>query len=256
MERQQLSRLLIERSERSLFDTSIRIAPDVDPAPVLARLVHRLAVVAGMLDDRIVLYLEPNGDSCETGHFVDIEIQLGMVWADITAWPARYGGAVPTQIDTELELAGWLLIGPGADPDPYQHETGTPAELADLDPRADSPARRLVAVVGEDDLDEWAVLVAHGISRVIDPRARRWYLHAHCEVLDSGPFSDPPFGATAHVGDWSIDIGALLDDHEWERAIWPSDSEGGAMCCALGLHQFHEPPCRPHRLMLQSPNDD
>jgi hypothetical protein len=214
---------------------------------VLAELVEHLSRVSAVIGSAIRLYVEPTGDACETDNWVDVTIDRGTIWAEITPRPARYGGAIPELIERRLELAGWVPITSGADPDPYDHETGFPVELAHLDaPNVlHGPIWRLVTEADVETFSEWTALVAHGVHLVISPDAQRWYFHAETEVLDAGPLHDPPYAPTTWVGDWHIDLGVLLSPSAWERAVWRPDTEAGAICCDLGLHQFHEPPCPP-----------
>lgn len=239
---------LVKRSERSLWDTAVRLVPGVDPADVLARLASQLVVVAADLGDSVRLHLEPHGDSCDTGHWVDIECYAGTVWADMTPWPDRFGGAVPAQIDAELELAGWVLIAPDDPPEASEAERLRRSMLPEEDRQVELlSARRLVADVDDVDFTEWAALVADGTRRVIDPSGEGWYFVATTEV----PEKDVPavegrvdvVPSDLFAGEWSIDLGMLLQPGEWQRAVWRSDTEAGAICCDLGLHQYHEPPC-------------
>ena len=87
-----LSAALVADSWRSLFDTAIRVREDVDPAVVLADVVEGLVAISAMVGSEVLLSLEPNGDSCETGHWVEVTVTADAVWAGMTPWPARFDG--------------------------------------------------------------------------------------------------------------------------------------------------------------------
>jgi len=219
---------LVPRTDLSIWQTAVRTTAVSTPEAVLSRLAHGLSKLSDQLGATIRLFLEPNGDACYTGHWVDVEFYLGTISADFTPWPQRFGGAVPEQLDAELELAGWIAVVDGADEEPTEPH---------------GPLRRLVAFVGEDDLWEWAELIAHAVRRIINPPTERWFFHAEVEVLDAGPFHDPPYTPTPLTGRWSIDLRRLLDSAVCETAVWRLGTEGGGTCCALGLHHLHEPAC-------------
>jgi hypothetical protein len=225
------SKCLVTESWRSLFDTSIRVRDGVEPAAVLAQVVQGLFRVSTLLGSEVTLTIEPNGDSCETGHWVEIAVTSDTAVADMTPWPSRFDGVVPTDVVAQLELAGWQMV--------VHH-----AEAA-VDATVLGPCPRLFAVDGVDDLYEWAELVADAVYRVIDPAARRWYLYAQSKVVDSGPFGDPPYSPTPYDGEWAIDISRIAEPQSWVPAVWASDSEMGYVACQLGLHEYHEPPCPP-----------
>lgn len=238
-----ITRVLVPSSARSMYDTAIRLSPFADPAAVVAHLALQLSTVATAIDGHFVLYLEPTGDACNTGNWVDIFFDHGTLWADMTPRPAQFGGSIPPQIDHEQELAGWVLIEEHED---HEMHVNTAEACESIDePCLDGPFRRLVAGTSAAEVREWADLVTHSVSRVIGSQAQRWYLHAKVEVLDHGPFHDPPFARSPHAGEWSVNVGALLDPQLWERAVWRPDSEGGAIACDLELHHYHEPPCPP-----------
>jgi len=238
--------LLSPETPRSMWDTAIRLREGVEPSDVLGRLAPRLVDIATVWGCLVRLHVEPDGDACETGHWVEIEMERGLVWANMTGWPDRFGGAVPQQIDTELELAGWVLISEGGDPDPINR-------VYDEDPRfltpealeySRLPARRLVAVVGEDDLQEWADLVVDGTRRVIVPGNDRWFFLASAEATPGGLLSERAGGSTdPYAGNWALNISLLLEPSDWDVAVWKNDEEAGLICCDLGLHEYHEPPC-------------
>jgi hypothetical protein len=46
-----------------------------DPVAVLVGAVEALMVVSSRWGCRVSLSIEPDGDACETGHFVEVEIE-------------------------------------------------------------------------------------------------------------------------------------------------------------------------------------
>ena len=233
-----LSTALVADSWRSLFDTAIRVREDVDPAVVLADVVEGLVAISAMVGSEVLLSLEPNGDSCETGHWVEVTVTSDAVWAGMTPWPARFDGTLPPHLVAQLELAGWQMITENAEAvEAVEAAAGTSHE---------GPCPRLAAVVEDNDIREWAELVADGVYRVIGPTVRRWYLYARLKMVDSGAFGNPPHSPTPFDGEWTVDVGQLTRAELWDRAVWASESEWGDVTCRLGLHEYHRPPCPAH----------
>ena len=235
-----ISRLLEPWSSRGLFENAIRLQPGVEPARALAKIIRGLEAIAERYSGAVQLNVEPTGDSCETGNWVEIACYCGTVWADMTPRPQRFGGTIPRQIDAELELAGWVVVG--EQPDVPEYLSPGEEEVHSGSFPGEGPMRRLVAGTDHMEVEEWCDLVAHGVARVIHPTAQQWYLHASISVAvvdDDLEVRDEAIAA----GEWNINIGAFLDPSEWRRAIWRPDTEGGAMTCDLGLHHLHEPPC-------------
>lgn len=189
--------------------------------------------------------IEPDGDACETGHFVEVGIEGVAVWADMTPWPARFGGAVPHQLNIELGLAGWVVQRDGADPDPIDCVCGIPEFWSDEDrAMAALPARRLVAFGDTDDVGSWAARVVHAIDRVLAPRSSRWFVTGTAEALQGGALADHPRnGRGEFFGRWNVDLAEVQQPGACERAVWPMGTESAALVCAMGLHQYHEGPC-------------
>lgn len=226
----------------------------------LVRMVEALMEVSCRWDCRVRCTIEPDGNACETGHFVDLEIEQYAVWADMSPWPARFGGAIPDRLDAELELAGWVLRREGADPDPLDCVCKMP-ELWSDDQResAQLPARRLVAFGDTDDLGSWASRLVHAIERILAPSSSRWYLSCGADALQGGRLADHPGSQRGEFfGRWSVDLGDVLASGDWERAVWPLDSESALLVCAMGLHQYHERPCPapPHVCGMTDPDGD
>jgi len=240
----------ITPSPQAHYLTAIQIARGVEPTQVLARLVMRLLKLAEDSGTRITLHLEPAGDACETGHWVCIHCEHGMVWADMTPCPERHNGVVPEGIDALLELAGWILqtTGPEDDSGFYYADLTNAEDLLHVS----LPARRLLAVAAEENLMEWAEQVSAAIQLVIEPVGTRWFF-----IAEAFP-SDDPRNARTHYDylasdhRWPVDIGGLLEPLDWERAIWPSGTESAGLCCLAGLHEFHEPPCQPEPLVTEA----
>lgn len=109
---------LRHRSDRSTWDYAVRWQAAADRVLLLGRCVATLMAVSSRWECTIQMVIEPDGDACETGHFVEIEIERDAVWADMSPWPSRFGGAIPHLLDVELGLAGWVLHRAGGDPDP------------------------------------------------------------------------------------------------------------------------------------------
>ena len=234
---------VVPSSPQGLYLTAIRFSEEAEPEEVLARLVTRLLRFAAHSGTRITLHVEPAGDACETGHWVCIHCEHGMVWAEMTPWPQRHNGVVPEGIDTVLDRAGWILLTTGPEDDSAFYFADS-AEVEDL-LDGSLPARRLVAIAPEDDLVEWAEQVCAAIHLVIEPVSSRWFVSA-----EARPGDDPRVWSTPHsdldpARRWPVDIGALLEPNEWVRAVWPSGTEAAALCCEAGLHDLHEPPCEP-----------
>jgi hypothetical protein len=245
-------------TERSFFDHAIRVADGADPVDVLVQAVTAASAVSTRWDCTVVISVEPDGDACETGHFVEIEVHGAAVWADLTRWPARFGGAIPHRLLTELGLAGWVMVREGGDPDPIDSVCKVPELMTD-DDRAVAllPAPRLVVFTDTDDVRSWAVRVAHAIERVLAPRSSRWFLESSAQAETGGALADHPRNASgADWGHWAFDLGEVIEPHHWERAIWPADSEGAWTACRLGLHQYHERPCPHPRTAADTGPDD
>jgi len=207
-----VSSVLVRQSERSLWDTAIRIKNGIDPVAVLGSLCRKLSAISHELGSPIYLCVEPNGDACDTGHWVEVEVEAGIVWAEMTPWPQRFGGAVPTNVDAELKHDGWVATAETWQEDVSDLCMPSAAEFAALEQTAPTSevVRRLVADVVDTDLHQWSGLVDCGVRRVIDPHAQGWYLHASVAVDDAGPLHDSPYAATEFDGAWSIDLGQLL----------------------------------------------
>ena len=231
--------------ERSWLDHAIRVAQGADPVDVLVQAVSAASEVSARWGCSVGISVEPDGDACETGHFVEIEVQGAAVWADLTPWPDRFGGAIPHRLLAELELAGWLMVRESADPDPIDSVRKVPELMTDEDHAvAQLPAPRLVIFTDTDDVRSWAVRLVHAIERVLAPRSPRWFLCARALADIGGPLADHPHNVSGEFwGQWAFDLGEVIDPHRWERAVWPADSEGAALACRLGLHQYHERPC-------------
>lgn len=240
-----LIRPLTARNRHSHWDTAIRLTGDADPAGVLARLARVLIDSATRWGCSVSVSIEPDGDACETGHFVDITAEQGAIWADLTPWPNRFGGAIPHLLDVELELAGWILQRDGVDPDPVNWVNEMPEFMTEDQLVASGlPARRLVAFSDDEDLDSWAARCEHAVNRVLAPRSNRWFLTADASALSGSSLLDHPYNRSGEFyGLWSVDLGRVLKVGEWERAVWPAFSEAANIACANGLHHYHEPPC-------------
>jgi hypothetical protein len=236
---------LVPRTWRSHWDTAVRLSPGIDLVETFASLAGSLAAIATRWQCSLSLAIEPDGDACDTGHFVDVEAELAMVWADMTPWPSRFGGAVPHLLDVEMELAGWILVTEGADPDPVNCVCEMTEFMTDEQLQARQlPARRLVAAGDHDDLISWATRLVHATRRVIQPRDDRWYLVGEARASMGGALSTHPTNRSGEFHDiWSLDVAALLQPGACQRAVWPVDSEAAALACERGLHEYHEPPC-------------
>lgn len=236
---------LSERTHRSHLDSAVRLSADAEPTIVLARIARRLIDVAARWDCTITVNIEPDGDACDTGHFINIETEHGAIWADMTPWPQRFDGAIPRALDAELDAAGWILKRDGADPDPMNSVRDLPEFMTDDDlETAELPARRLVAFPDTDDLLAWADKVVHAVNRVLAPRSHRWYLMSNASAMSGGALINHPGNRPGEFyGLWTVDLGQLMVDSEWDRAVWPAMSEAAYLACKAGLHQYHEPPC-------------
>lgn len=237
---------LVTPSPVSTWMHAARVQPGVELAPFLGRLVRRLADLAATWECTVHLHAEPDGDGCESGHWVEIEIEHGMVWADLTPWPERYGGAIPARVHDELDLAGWLVLQHGADPAPVGclHDVFPELATEEQQRSAALPVRRLVAAADEDDLGEWATLVVDAARRVMAPRGDRWFLTASVAEIIGGRLAQVDHhGVDRDRGSWTIDLMSLVHPVELGVAVWPSRTEAAALTCQLGLHELHEPPC-------------
>lgn len=228
-----------------MWDCAVRLSPTADLTTVLAQAAAALMEQSSRWDCVIRVTIEPDGDACETGHFVDIEVEGSAVWAELSPWPSRFGGAIPHQLDVELELAGWVLQREGADPDPIDCLCKMP-ELWTEEQAVSAmlPSRRLVAFADTDELRSWASRVVHAIDRVLAPRSRRWFLSGQADAIAGGALADHPRNRSGEFfGRFTVDMGELLVSSEWERAVWPAGSESAFVVCQMGLHQYHERPC-------------
>jgi len=236
---------LSERTDRSHLDTAVRLSADAKPAVVLARIARQIIDLGVRWDCTITVNIEPDGDACDTGHFVNIETEHGVIWADMTPWPQRFGGVMARSVDAELEAAGWILNRGGADPDPINGVRDIPEFMADDDLETGAlRARRFVAFPDTDDLLAWAGEVVHAVDRVLAPRSHRWYLMSNASAMSSGALSNHPGNRPGEFyGLWTVDLGRLMADSEWDRAVWPAFSEAAYLACRAGLHRYHEPPC-------------
>lgn len=226
-----LDRLLVRMDDATLYEHAIRLAEGVDPASVLADLVASLLRVAEVTGSGVMLQVEPTGDSCDTGNWVEIGCDMGVVWAEMTPRPQRFGGCIPPEVDAGLGAAGWVEV--------TYDEIGA----VDDEDELEGPVRRLLGGATPAAQEQWATQVVDAVEKVMCPNDRRWFLTGSLDVSDAGPFGHHPFVRTGLEGRWSVDLGALLDPMVWERAVWRLDTEAGARACELGLHQFHEPPC-------------
>lgn len=234
---------LIPSSDSSLWTTAIRLRAGISASSILETLARQLVMISTKTSSRIVLALEPTGDSCDTGHWVHLNLEQGIVWADISPWPDRHGGIIPIELDTLLDLAGWQLVKD--DPDhTTDHYDANPANLEAL---LDTclPTRRLIATAGTDDMALWATQVCDAVDIVFEPPDQRWFMHAEAWTGNRLQAFEPNLTDTPFNLTWSVDLGALLSNHEWQRAIWPSRTEEAALCCQAGLHAYHESPCWP-----------
>ena len=238
---------LVPGTEFSYWHHAVRLAASCDPVYVLTGLVAACIELASRWDCTIGLSIEPDGDVSETGHFVEVGIEGSAVWADMSPWPGRFGGAIPARLHAELDLAGWLTVSEGADPDPIRNlhdlaEMRTPEQQESTE----LPVRRLVTFGDTGDLTSWSLRVAHAIERVLAPRSNRWYLTGSAEATIGGALAGHPSNRPGEFdGAWTVDLGQLLVPGDWVRAVWPSGSEGAYQACMRGLHQYHEPLCLP-----------
>lgn len=239
---------LTQRTSRSYLYTAIRLKNLTAPEVALARVARGVAALATQWECTVTFTIEPDGTACETGHFVGVEVENGSIWAEMTPWPERFCGILPEELHEELGNAGWVLTRDGADPDPLEHVYQV-LDLVTEDQHVmiQFPVRRLVATTDTDDLDAWAKEVVRAINSVLAPQSTRWFLMSGAVALSGGALSDHPGNYPGEFyGEWSVDLGQLLEDDEWERAVWPAYSEAAASACRHGLHQFHEPPCTHH----------
>ncbi len=230
-------------TDTSIWTTAIQLAGDVEPAEILNRLVKRLLCLCSATGTRITLAVEPTGDACHSGHWVNVNCEHGLVWADLTPWPARHNGVIPIEIDALLDLAGWLLISAGSEDD-FEQYFADPNNLGDLLSES-LPARRLVAVSSEDDLAVWAEQICAAIHLAIEPENNQWFMTAEARIIDEPNVASEYHDYIASDVIASVDLGSLLKSSEWKRAIWPSGSEEASLCCLAGYHSYHEPPCEP-----------
>lgn len=223
----------------SLWETAIRLRCDVEQA--LVRLVTELVPLSEQFGSGIVLYVEPTGDACDTGHWLEIEVDGPVAWAEITPWPFRHDGRLPPYIQDELLSVGWVPVM--QEPDPLAEMPWQVSE--DPVPVDEAPLLRLAIAMADEDVAEWAAAVVDAVRLVVVPPDDRWFVHALCVRSESDEPTPGPFGPLPPEGHWNVDLAQLLGTNDAERAVWPAGTEGAALCCGLGLHHLHEPPCQP-----------
>lgn len=224
-------------AEHGLWLTAVRFHDGIDVAAAIDHLFTRLAELAHTFGGSVGLVIEPEGDGCNSGRWVSIDCQLGVVWAQLGLCPLNREGLIPTASQSALEFGGWVRLDHVADRGAATLDEGTAVEGY-----LNRQLWRSIAPERQSTLRKWVASVINTAVLALKPTSHRWYLHAELDVDESEVLGidEPSFDLR---GRWSIVISRLMRAGDWERAIWPSASESGQMACRFGLHQFHETPC-------------
>lgn len=215
-----------------LWRTAVRLTASDPVEDVLGHLFDQSSVLSAKFGCDVRISVEPDGDACDTGHFTNLLVVEDLLRCEMTPWPSRHGGQIPWEIELELVASGWHL------------ESNEILEVADdlLSTRAAVHRFPVVGgVVSPSTSQQLASAVCRGVRSVLGPVDDRWYVTADVWLWESCALAH---GLSPVDRIWTIDVGTLLPANSWERAIWPSDSEAGALACRAGMHQYHEPPCR------------
>ena len=222
--------LFIPRSQSSLYETAVQSC--IATPRLLALLVAELVCVADQFGCVFQIHVEPHGDGCESGNWVDVEIDSGVYWAEVTPWPnANYSESGRHTCQAVLP-SGWVFADPDVNPNHF--------EASDCDR---SP--RLVGHRSTDCIERWSDAIISFVGTLFDVPACDWFFTIFAYSLPGGELEKlgSSWDMPVLANEWSVDALGLACGVHFRRAIWPSGSESAHLACDQGLHDLHEPPC-------------
>ena len=184
------------------------------------------------------IILEPEGDACDTGNWLSIEI-YGDLWTiELSPCPLILGRSIPNTIQDHLIGEGWVRTSRGFDPQPIRSSIDIVIE-----PEKFVPLLRRIVDRTEIEKGSFLGEIIDLVAKIFHTKPDRWFLTPYVVSPLHSRLNSVPRENQDEGDNWAPDLFRILPIGWIERAVWPSGTEAAFITCSLGHHQFHEPPC-------------